>query len=185
MSRPTISTVAEAELTKPSTLIVTGTPLALIDLALPHDIEPSAGDLPGVTLIGLGALADSVHNDLASEDVAAVKAIVAEEVAAFGAARAAARVAPTLVALRSMATGVVADELDRLWARTGDLTPQQRSEIAATVRRVADKLLHEPTVRIKQLADQAPTSTYADALAELFALDPATVAAVTKAGDLS
>jgi glutamyl-tRNA reductase len=173
-------TVAQAMASRP-----TGTPLVLIDLALPHDIEPSAGDLPGVTLIGLGGLAESVHNNLAYEEVAAVKAIVAEEVAAFVAARAAARVAPTLVALRSMATGVVADELDRLWARTGDLTPQQRSEIAAAVRRVADKLLHEPTVRIKELADQAPSSTYADALVELFALDPATVAAVTKAGDVS
>lgn len=159
-------------------------PLALIDLALPHDIEPSAARLPGVTLISLRALAESVRTGVAQEDMSAVRAIVAEEVAAFQAARAAARVAPTVVALRSMATGVVADELGRLWARLDDLTPQQRDEIASTVRRVADKLLHEPTVRVKQLADRAPTSTYADALAELFALDPATVEAVTRAGDV-
>ncbi len=171
-------TVAEA-----LTVRTAGAPLALIDLALPHDIEPAAADLPGVALISLRGLAESVHNGPAQEDVYSVRAIVAEEVTAFLAARAAARVAPTVVALRSMATGVVADELDRLWGRLDDLTPGQRDEIAAAVRRVADKLLHEPTVRVKQLADRAPTSTYADALAELFALDPATVDAVTRAGD--
>ncbi len=172
-------TVAEA-----LTVRTAGAPLALIDLALPHDIEPGAADLPGVALISLRGLAESVHHGPAQEDVCAVRAIIADEVTAFLAARAAARVAPTVVALRSMATGVVADELDRLWGRLDDLTPGQRVEIAAAVRRVADKLLHEPTVRVKQLADRAPTSTYADALAELFALDPATVDAVTRAGDV-
>lgn len=172
-------TIADAVMSRSSDL-----PLALIDLALPHDIEPDAGGLPGVALISLRGLAESVQNGVAQEDVSAVRAIVADEVAAFLAARAAARVAPTVVALRSMATGVVAGELDRLWARLDDLTPQQRSEIAAAVRRVADKLLHEPTVRIKQLSDRAPSSTYADALAELFALDPATVEAVTRSGEL-
>lgn len=160
------------------------TPLALIDLALPRDVEPAVVGLPGVTLIGLSSLAESVHNGAAQEDVSAVRAIVVEEVAAFLAARAAARVAPTVVALRSMATAVVSGELERLWARLEeDLTPSQRSEIASTVRRVADKLLHEPTVRVKQFADRVPSSSYADALAELFALDPATVEAVIRPGE--
>jgi glutamyl-tRNA reductase len=160
-----------------------GTPLAIVDLALPHDVAPTAADLRGVTLIALKTVAESVHNGSALEDVAAVKAIVTEEVVAFAAARDAARVAPTVVALRSMATGVVATELERLWGRLDDLTPEQRDEVALAVRRVADKLLHEPTVRIKQLAGRMPESSYADALAELFALNPAAVEAVTRAGD--
>lgn len=158
-------------------------PLVLIDLALPHDIEPTAGDLPGVTLIGLGSLADSAPQQVTQADVTAVWTLVAQEVAAFAAARTAASVAPTVIALRSMATGVVATELDRLWARLDGLSPEQRTEISAAVSRVADKLLHEPTVRIKELADQAPSASYADALAELFALDPATVQAVTGGGE--
>jgi glutamyl-tRNA reductase len=158
-------------------------PLVLIDLALPHDIEPSAAQIPGVTLVGLAELADSAPQQVTRDDVAAVRALVADEVAAFGVARAAARVAPTVVALRSLATGVVADELGRLWAHCDDLTPEQRREIATTVRRVAEKLLHQPTVRIKQLADQVPSASYADALAELFALDPATVQAVSASGE--
>ena len=160
-----------------------GTPLAIIDLALPHDVEPSAADLPDVFLVSLKTLAEPVHNGSAAEDVAAIKAIVAGEVAAFTAARDAATVAPTVVALCTMATNVVATELERLWGRVDELTGPQRDEIIQTVRRVADKLLHEPTVRVKQFAGRAPESSYAEALAELFALDPAAVEAVTRAGD--
>ena len=97
-------------------------PLAIVDLALPHDVAPEVGDLPGVSLIPLKSLAQSVHNGTAHADVAAVKAIVAEEVAAYTAAREAARVAPTVVALRTMATSVVAAELERLFGRVDDLT---------------------------------------------------------------
>jgi glutamyl-tRNA reductase len=160
-----------------------GRPLVLVDLALPRDVEPLASTGEAVTVIALETLADSVHNGSALEDVASVKAVVAEEVTAFAAARDAARVAPTVVALRTMATGVVAAELDRLWARLGPLPAAQRDEIIKTVTRVADKLLHEPTVRIKQFAGRSPESSYADALAELFALDPATVEAVSRAGE--
>jgi glutamyl-tRNA reductase len=157
-------------------------PVAVVDLALPHDVAPSVAELPGVTLIALRHLADSVHNG-ARDDVDAVKAIVTQEVAAYAAASDAARVTPTVVALRSMATGVVAAELERLWGRLSELTPEQRSEIEHTLRRVADKLLHEPTVRIKQFAGRIPDTSYAEALAELFALDPAAVEAVTRAGE--
>jgi glutamyl-tRNA reductase len=160
-----------------------GKPLVIVDLALPRDVEPAASSTGGVHVITLEALADSVHNGAAMRDVVAVKAIVAEEVGAFAAARDAARVAPTVVALRSMATGIVAAELARLWDRLGPVPALEREEIIATVTRVADKLLHEPTVRIKQLAGRSPDSSYADALAELFALDPAAVDAVSRAGD--
>jgi glutamyl-tRNA reductase len=159
--------------------------LTIVDLALPHDVEPEVTEIPGVTLLALKELAESLDAAAAAQDVAAVRAIVAEEVAAFTGARAAARVAPTVVALRSMATGVVAAELERLWGRLDDLTPAQRDEIAHAVRRVADKLLHEPTVRIKELAGRSPESSYADALAELFALDPGAVDAVTRPGEVS
>jgi glutamyl-tRNA reductase len=160
------------------------TPMAIVDLALPHDVDPDVANLPDVTLLPLKGFAESVHNGPVAADVVAVREIVAEEVAAYIAARAGARVAPTVVALRSMATGVVSGELERLWSRIGgDITDEQRREIAQAVRRVADKLLHAPTVRIKELAGQLPESSYADALAELFALEHGAVEAVTKPGD--
>jgi glutamyl-tRNA reductase len=82
-----------------------------------------------------------------------------------------------------MATAVVSTELERLWGRVDDLDEVQRDEIVQAVRRVVDKLLHEPTVRVKELAGRTPDSTYAAALAELFSLDPAAVEAVTRPGE--
>lgn len=159
-------------------------PLVVLDLALPHDVDPEADLLPGVTVITLASLAEPARANLATTtSVEAAKAIVADEVTAFAAAREAARLAPTVVALRTMATAVVGAELDRLWSRVDTFTPDQRAEVGQTLRRVADKLIHEPTVRVKQLAGRVPEASYADALAELFALNPASVEAVTGVGE--
>jgi glutamyl-tRNA reductase len=156
-------------------------PLAVIDLALPHDVDPSVGELPDVALIGLARLAEELHEGDGASDVAAVRAIVAEEIAAFLAARNAASVTPTVVALRTMATGVVDAEMERLRTRLPALDPVIRAEVEHTVRRVADKLLHQPTVRVKELAHHEGAVSYAAALAELFSLDPDAVEAVTRA----
>jgi glutamyl-tRNA reductase len=157
------------------------TPMAVIDLALPHDVDPAVGELPEVVLIGLAQLAAEVNEGEGSGDVAAVREIVAQEIAAFIAARRAASVTPTVVALRSMATGVVDTEMQRLLSRLPDLDPQVRAEVDHAVRRVADKLLHQPTVRVKELANETGAVSYAAALAELFSLDPDAVEAVTRA----
>lgn len=156
-------------------------PLALVDLALPHDIEPEAALVPGVSLIDLARLSEELRGTAASSEVAEVRGIVGEEIAAFLSARRAASVTPTVVALRSMATGVVESEIDRLAARLPGLDEAARREVEHTVRRVADKLLHRPTVRVKELANESGAVSYAAALAELFALDPDTVDAVTRA----
>jgi glutamyl-tRNA reductase len=85
------------------------------------------------------------------------------------------------VALRSMATSVVDAEMDRLASRLPGLDDATRAEVLHTVRRVADKLLHEPTVRVKELADAEPAVSYTAALAELFRLDPDAVDAISRA----
>jgi glutamyl-tRNA reductase len=157
-----------------------GRALDVVDLALPHDVEPGVGDLPGVTLVTLGDLADDLADSNAGSEVDAVREIVAQEVAAFLGARRQASVTPTVVALRSMATGVVDAELARLMARLPDLDDATRAEVLRSMRRVADKLLHQPTVRVKELANEEGAVSYAAALAELFALDPDAVEAVTR-----
>lgn len=155
-------------------------PLAMIDLALPHDIDPEVASLPGVTLIDLATLAERLQNSEGAQDVAQVRGIVAEEVRAFLNARRQASVKPTVVALRSMATDVVDAEMARLDGRL-EMTPEQRAEVLHAVRRVADKLLHQPTVRVKELANETGAVSYAAALAELFSLDPDAVDAVSRA----
>jgi len=162
-----------------------GRELAIVDLALPHDVQPEAGALPGVTLINLAELADELRDSEAGREVEAVRRIVTQEVTAFLSARRQASVTPTVVALRSMATSVVDAEMDRLSGRLPDLDPATRAEVLHTVRRVADKLLHEPTVRVKELANESGAVSYAAALAELFALDPEAVDAVTRPEGLS
>ncbi|MCW2842828.1 MAG: glutamyl-tRNA reductase [Nocardioides sp.] len=160
-------------------------PLSIIDLALPHDVDPAVTVLPGITLINLADLAADLHGSDAGREVEEVRRIVTQEVAAFLAARRQASVTPTVVALRSMATSVVDAEMERLVGRLPDLDEAARAEVLHTVRRVADKLLHQPTVRVKELANETGAVSYAAALAELFALDPEAVDAVTRPEGLS
>ena len=155
-------------------------PMTFIDLALPHDVDPSVAELPGVTRVDLGDLAEELHASDAGREVEEVRRIVTQEVSAFLSARRQANVTPTVIALRSMATSVVDAEVSRLAGRLPDLDDATRAEILQTVRRVADKLLHEPTVRVKELANEEGAVSYAAALAELFALDPEAVDAVTR-----
>src|SRR6201996_7136813 len=110
--------------------------------------------------------------------------IVASEVAAYLAGQRMAEVTPTVTALRQRAADVVEAELLRLDNRLPGLESAQREEVARTVRRVVDKLLHAPTVRIKQLASAPGGDSYAEALRELFELDQTAVDAVATAGEL-
>jgi glutamyl-tRNA reductase len=162
-----------------------GRGLAVVDLALPHDVDPEVAHLPGVTLINLAELAEQLRDSEAGREVQEVRRIVTQEVAAFLSARRQASVTPTVVALRSMATAVVDAEMERLSGRLPDLDEATRAEVLHTVRRVADKLLHQPTVRVKELANETGAVSYADALAKLFALDQEAVDAVTRPEGLS
>ncbi|MGD6744828.1 glutamyl-tRNA reductase [Streptomyces sp. BH106] len=155
--------------------------LALLDLAMPRDVDAAAHRIDGVRLVDIESLADASADAPMAADVDLVRTIVADEVAAFGAAQRAAHITPTVVALRTMAADVVASEIARLDGRLPGLDEKQRAEITQTVRRVVDKLLHAPTVRVKQLAAEPGGAGYADALRTLFDLDQETVAAVSRA----
>jgi glutamyl-tRNA reductase len=155
-------------------------PMVVIDLALPRDVDPDVADEPNVRLIDLAVLAADLEGAGERPEVADVRVIVAQELSAFLAARRSASVTPTVVALRTMATGVVEAELQRLAGRLPELDDAARAEIEHAIRRVADKLLHQPTVRVKELANETGAVSYATALAELFALDPDAVDAVTR-----
>jgi glutamyl-tRNA reductase len=149
-----------------------GRPLAIVDLAMPRDVDPAVRGLDGATVVDLADLADVLAGNGHTAQVEAVRSIVAAEVAGYAAAEQAARVAPTVVALRAMADEVVAVELARFDARQGGLDPAVRAEVERTVRRVVDKLLHAPTVRVKELAAEPAGLAYAEALHALFDLDP-------------
>ena len=157
-------------------------PFVIMDLAMPRDVEPASASLPGVVLIGMDQLSEHA-TAIKDDDVAAVRAILEAELAAYQSAMDAARVAPTVVALRAKAAKVVDAELGRLAGRLSadGLSGHALDEIAQTVRRVVDKLLHAPTVRVKELAGSPGGEEYAAALRVLFDLDPRAVEAVTRA----
>jgi glutamyl-tRNA reductase len=163
-------------------------PLVLLDLAMPRDVDPAVGELPGpgeaaVTVISMDTLRGSGEHAVGADEVAAVRAIVEEEFAAHGSAVRADRVTPTVVALRAKAATVVDAELARLAGRLSEesVSGHALEEMAQTVRRVVDKLLHAPTVRVKELASSPDGEEYAAALRVLFDLDPRTIDAVTHA----
>ncbi|MFF7452510.1 MULTISPECIES: glutamyl-tRNA reductase [unclassified Streptomyces] len=157
--------------------------LFLLDLAMPRDIDAAVHRIGGVRLVDIESLADASADAPMAADVDQVRRIVADEVAAFGAALRAAHITPTVVALRTMAADVVAGEMARLEGRLPGLDDKHRNEITQTVKRVVDKLLHAPTVRVKQLAAEPGGAGYADALRTLFDLDQETVDAVSRAED--
>jgi glutamyl-tRNA reductase len=158
-------------------------PLVLCDLGMPRDIDPAVAGLPGVSVVDMDRVQREPSARAAATDAEAARQIVAGEVAAYLAGQRMAEVTPTVTALRQRAADVVEAELLRLENRLPGMDDSQRVEVARTVRRVVDKLLHAPTVRVKQLASAPGGDTYAEALRELFELDPQAVDAVA-AGEL-
>ncbi len=157
-----------------------GRPLVVLDLALPRDVETTVRTLPGVTLVDLETLQAALAGTDAGAGVEAARAVVTEEVGSFLSWQKSSRIAPTVVALRSRADEVVSAELARLTSRLPELDERERGEVEMAVRRVVQTLLHTPTVRVKELTESPVGLSYAEALRELFGLDPAAVEAVTR-----
>ena len=157
--------------------------LVLLDLAMPRDVDPDAASLPSVSVIDLQTMAaDGLAGTAFGEnEIADVRRIMTEELAAHSSASRAATVAPTVVALREKADRVVDAELTRLAGKLGSMDAAAMDEVAKSMRRITDKLLHDPTVRVKELAGAPGAVSYEDALRVLFDLDPATVQAVAQA----
>ncbi|MBO0848458.1 MAG: glutamyl-tRNA reductase [Pseudonocardia sp.] len=155
--------------------------LVVCDLGLPRDVDAAVTGLPGVTVVDLSTLHERLSERTEGDTVRAVRQIVADEVAGYLSAQRSAEVTPTVTALRRRAAEVVDAELLRLAGRLPELDPGVRDELTRTVRRVVDKLLHTPTVRVKQLAEAPGGDAYAEALRELFGLDPQAPAAVAAA----
>jgi glutamyl-tRNA reductase len=157
--------------------------LVMCDLGMPRDIDPAVAGLPGVFVVDMDRIQREPSARAAASDADAARKIVAAEVANYLTGQRMAEVTPTVTALRQRAADVVEAELLRLDNRLPELDAAHRDEVAKTVRRVVDKLLHAPTVRVKQLASAPGGDSYAEALRELFELDQQAVDAVA-AGEL-
>lgn len=145
-------------------------PLVFVDLAVPRDVQPDCAAIPGVTVLDVDAVRALTDTGVTGEEVAKARVIVEEEVERFAAWTRTVRVEPTITALRARAEEVRSEELDRALAKLGDLDPRQRELVEQLSRGIVNTLLHDPTVRLKLLADERGAELYASALRELFDL---------------
>ncbi|HVF14320.1 MAG TPA: glutamyl-tRNA reductase [Acidimicrobiales bacterium] len=147
-------------------------PLLIVDMGMPRDIDPAVRSLPGVTLLDLADLQEFVEAGLDErrKEVDRVRAIVADEVGRFQDAVAERQAAPLVTALRERAEGLRQAELARYRNRLEGLDPGQQEAVAALTRSLLGKLLHEPTVQLKQSAGSARGERLAEATRELFDL---------------
>ncbi len=146
-------------------------PLVICDLGMPRDVDPAVAGLPGVTVLGIEALKADPATSSAAADADAARTIVDAELTSYVQAERMAGVGPLIGQLRGRGGQVVAAEMRRLESRLPDLDDKVRDEVANTVRRVVDKLLHPPTVRFKELAAQPDGENYAAVVRTLFDLD--------------
>ena len=151
-----------------------GRRLVLIDIAVPRDIEPSVRDLPGVDLYDMDDLQRAVDRNLSGREAEAERArgIVAQEVDRFEAWLAGLDAVPTIAALRDRAEAIVDQVLRENASRWESLSESDRQRVGVLARAIVNRLLHEPTLRLKRASDEEAAYLYVQALRELFALEP-------------
>jgi glutamyl-tRNA reductase len=147
-------------------------PLLIVDVAVPRDVDPAVAELPNVTLLDMEDLRTFAEAGVEERrgEVAAVRSIVAEEVDRYLDVALAREVAPLITALRARAEALRTAELERIFAADEAMDVATRDAIDAASRRAMAKLLHEPTVRLKDAAGTPRGERLADALRELFEL---------------
>jgi glutamyl-tRNA reductase len=146
-------------------------PLLLIDLAVPRDLDPEISTLPYAFLYDVDDLDEAVGTGSAEGVAARAEAIVAEEAERFRAWQASRGVVPAIASLRARAEEIRMRELARAGRRLADLSPDERRAVEAVTVQIVNKLLHDPTVRLKEAAAGADGAAYADAVRHLFGLD--------------
>jgi len=153
-------------------------PLVLADLSLPRDVDDAVTEIEGVRLVNIESLHETMRGSDTEDSRALRRAedIVAEEVATFGSQQRVREVAPAVTRLRRNAADISGQELQRLRARMPDMSDDDFEQVSRMVKRVVDKLLHAPTVKIKELAATAETVSVEEAVTELFGLDSLSVA---------
>lgn len=149
-----------------------GRAFLIVDVALPRDVDPGVRQVFGVMLLDMDDLkAFALHSlEQRQLEVGRVRTILAEELERFRAERSAREVAPVVTALRGRAEEIRQAELERFRSRLADLDPATRKAVEALTAGIVNKLLHDPTVRVKDTAGTPRGELFTDALTELFSL---------------
>jgi glutamyl-tRNA reductase len=149
-----------------------GRDILVVDVAVPRDVDPAAGQIPGVTILDMDDLRAFADAGMAERkrEVELVESMCAEEVNRYLSVRSAREVAPLVARLHDEAEEIRLAEIDRLRARLGDLDERQLEALDALTKGIVAKLLHQPTVRLKDAAGTPRGERLAEALRDLFEL---------------
>ena len=148
-------------------------PLLVVDIAVPRDVDPAVAEIGGVTLLDMDDLRRFAAAGVAGRrrEVVAVEAILNDELERYVGATSAREIAPTIIALRERAESVRAAEVERFRARFDDLSPDQADLVEAVTKGLTAKLLHQPTVVLKDAARSPRGDRLVAALRELFEIE--------------
>jgi glutamyl-tRNA reductase len=146
--------------------------ILVVDVAVPRDVDPAAADIPGVTILDMDDLRAFAEAGMAERrrEVASVESMCAEELERYLSVISAREVAPLVSRLHEQSEDIRVAELDRLRARLGDLDERQLEALDALTKGIVAKLLHQPTVRLKDAAGSPRGERLAEALRDLFEL---------------
>jgi glutamyl-tRNA reductase len=150
-----------------------GRPIFFVDIAVPRDVDPAVNDIEGCYLYDVDDLERVVEESVAGrrEEAVRAEAIVAQEAEGFRAWELSLDVVPAIASLRARAESIRASELERAGGRLHSLSPSERRAVESLTAQIVNKLLHAPTVRMKEAAAAADGVLYADAVRHLFDLD--------------
>jgi glutamyl-tRNA reductase len=148
-------------------------PLFLVDIAVPRDIEPTVGELPGCTLANVDSLQEVARENLRQreEAVAAAELILAEEIAQFRERQEALQVVPTIVSLRRRMEEIRRSELARTRDLFGALTPEQEEVLETVSQGLVNKILHTPFTELRQAVARPDRSEFLDLVRSVFRLE--------------
>jgi len=149
-----------------------GLPMFFIDIAVPRDVDPAVNEIEGCFLYDIDDLEGVVAESVAGrrEEAVRAEAIVSLEADAFRAWQLSLEVVPAIASLRQRAEAIRRAELERAEGRLGSLSPSQRRAVESLTAQIVNKLLHQPTVRMKEAAAAPDGVLYADAVRHLFDL---------------
>jgi len=151
-------------------------PLCILDIALPRDVEPEVGDLENVFLYDIDDLEQIVTGNLARrrDEIPAAERIILEAVTDYWRWYAARDVVPVIRALRNRAEATRRREVAKALAKLGHLSAADREAVERLTRQLLAKLLHAPTVRLREAAANGHVPGVAEAARFLFELDDET-----------
>ena len=149
-----------------------GRPVFFIDIAVPRDLDPRINDLAGCYLYDIDDLERVVEESLTVRrgEAARAETIVLEEAEVFRAWQRSLDVVPAIASLRRRAEEIRTTELERVRPRLEGLSPRERRAVESLTAQIVNKLLHLPTVRLKEAAAAADSAPYADTVRHLFDL---------------